>query len=122
MTKLILTKTLSAATAVLLATFSVANADTLLSPAHYGDELDRCVSEVRAELDSPADTRMRHSVVNIAKSGAWYTFTIESEVLATDESVSMTANSECRANRFTTATQVKNFAVQAAQAQFAITQ
>jgi len=107
MTKLSKKTATTAITALLMATANIASADELLSPVHYGEELDRCVAEIRGELGSPNDTRMRHTVSDISKSGAWYRFYVTTEVLATDDSVAQTAASECRANRFDETTKIR---------------
>jgi hypothetical protein len=109
-----------AAAALLIATSNIAGAAELLSPLHYGDELDRCVAEIRAELAPASDTRMRHSIFGIEKSGAWYTFAIQSEVLSADDSISATATSQCSANRFDATTRVDKLSIEAsADAQMA---
>ena len=78
----------------------LANADELLSRNHYGNELDRCVAQIRSDIAAGPETRLEHKVTDVSKDGAWYNFTI---VTVGNNGPVTTA---CRANRFNDDTRV----------------
>ncbi len=86
--------------AALIALSGVANAAELLSPNHYGNELDRCVAEIRAGIAAGPQTELKHQVTEVSKDGAWYKFVIETQ----DGGKSVTSN--CQANRFSSETRL----------------
>jgi len=69
-------------------------ADDLLPSAHYQDELDRCIAEIRDELNIDDSQRLQHRVTRIDKKNVWYEFVIET---ADTREI---ATSTCRAWRF----------------------
>jgi hypothetical protein len=85
---------------ILISASAAANATELLAPKHYGAELDRCITQIRTEMNVAADTRLEHRVTEIRKDGSWYRFAIE-----TDGS-GVTATSACQANRFSAETRL----------------
>jgi hypothetical protein len=78
----------------------VANANDLLSRNHYGDELDRCVAQIRSDIAADSDLTLQHKITEVSKDGAWYKFTIETA------NGTETLTSSCQANRFNSQTQV----------------
>ena len=85
-----------------LAAASLANAEQLLSINNYGNELERCVAQIRADIDAGPTTELEHRVTDVNKSGAWYQFTIETRTSAAATPVTST----CEANRFNELTQL----------------
>ena len=82
----------------------IAKGGDMISPVHYGDELDRCISEVRNYLGQSGQTKIRHQVTAIHKHGAWYEFELLSQPYEAGEPGAVALSSECRANRFSSAT------------------
>jgi len=80
-------------------TTAAAQADWL-SPAFYGDELDRCAAELRAELDLTGVSRLRHNVTNIDKVGVWYIFDIHTEMVDNTDTVISDVKTSCKAHRW----------------------
>ena len=64
-----------------------------LSRSNYEDELQRCVSQIRAE--SGASGKLRHYVRDVERARLWYRFEIET--LGADSNPALTV---CRAYRF----------------------
>ena len=94
----------SAAALTALAAFSgTAGATDMTTQAHFGDELERCVAGVRAQLEVPADARLRHLVTEVRRRGAWYEFTLETALVSNDGETRSLTSGSCRANRFSTA-------------------
>ena len=98
MNKLITTLTL------MLALSGGATAAELLSPALYGNELQRCITEIRSQASADANQALRHRVTNVSKAGAWYRFEIETLALQDSGFVSF-AMTECTAHRYTDTTE-----------------
>lgn len=73
----------------------------------YRTELNRCLAALRVELQDPATTKIRYTVTDIEKQGAWYQFDIQSEVYdgATDTPV-LERESRCRARRWSDQTEI----------------
>lgn len=82
----------------------LANAGELVSPAHYGDELDRCINEVRKYLGQSEQAKIRHEVTAIDKHGSWYEFELLSAPYVGDTLSAAALSSRCRANRFNNST------------------
>jgi len=103
------TRTILAAiigTAVLILTTTAAQADWL-SPAFYGDELDRCAAELRAELNMTGVTHLRHNVTDIDKVGVWYVFDIRTEMADSAGEVIGRTETRCKAHRWNERTVVE---------------
>ena len=90
------TTMLAIATTAALAGTSIASAEPLLSIKNYGNELERCVAQIRADINAGSATELEHRVTQISKDGAWYRFTIETSAAAETVPVIST----CEANRF----------------------
>jgi len=89
---------------ILVATTAQAN---MLSPALYGDELDRCTVELRPELNTTGATRLQHTLTDIDKVGVWYVFEIRTIVFDDNDAVMSWATTHCKANRWTEETVVE---------------
>jgi len=103
------TRTIPAAivgTTILILTTSAAQADWL-SPAFYGDELDRCAVELRTELNMTGVTRLRHTVTDIDKVGVWYVFDIRTEMADSAGEVIGQTETRCKAHRWNERTVVE---------------
>ncbi len=85
---------------------ATAQAD-MLSPALYGEKLDRCAVELRSELNTAGAARLRHTVTDIDKVGVWYVFDIQSETLDETGAVTGQATTLCKAHRWTEQTVVE---------------
>ena len=77
-----------------------ANADELLPPGIYGNELDRCISEIRSALGTTTASAIRHDITGIEKQGAWYSFDITTARIIDADTTEDIATTECRAHRF----------------------
>ena len=78
-----------------------------LSPAFYGDELDRCAVELRTELNMTGVSRLRHTVTDIDKVGVWYVFDIRTEMADETDAVIGQATTRCKAHRWNERTAVE---------------
>lgn len=94
------------AIAVMSMATTVAQADWL-SPAFYGDELDRCAAELRSELDLTGVARLRHAVTEIDKMGVWYVFDIHTEMANDAGAVIARTDTRCKAHRWNERTVVE---------------
>jgi len=94
-----------AAVAGLIMTATTAHAGWL-SPAFYGDELDRCAAELRTELDLTGATRLSHTVTGIDKVGVWYVFDIQTEIADDTDTVIGRTKTRCKAHRWNEQTSV----------------
>jgi hypothetical protein len=97
--------TLAAIAGMIMIT-TTAQADWL-SPAFYGDELDRCAAELRTELSMAGVTRLRHTVTDIDKVGVWYVFDIQTEMADDADTVIGQVKTRCRAHRWNERTSVE---------------
>jgi len=81
-----------------------------LSPAFYGDDLDRCIVELRAELDTTGATGLQHTITGIDKVGVWYVFDIQTNIVDGTGAVIGQAVTHCKSHRFKeqTLVEVKN--------------
>lgn len=87
--------------ALSLAAVLPVQADELLSAQHYGDELNRCVAAIRAELGVTDATLLQHRVTGLDKHASRYAFRIETTALtATGEPGEPLASTDCSAGRF----------------------
>jgi hypothetical protein len=100
------TITILAAITGLIMTATTAQADWL-SPAFYGDELDRCAVELRTELNMKGVSRLRHTVTDIDKIGVWYVFDIRTEMADDTDTVIGQAKTRCKAHRWNERTSVE---------------
>jgi len=82
----------------------IAKAGDMISPVHYGDELERCITAVRDFLGQSGEAKIRHHVTGIQKHGAWYEFELLSQPYQAGEPGVVALSSHCRANRFSAAT------------------
>jgi hypothetical protein len=71
-----------------------------LSPAFYGDKLDRCAVELRTELNMTGVTHLRHTVTDIDKVGVWYVFDIRTEMADNTDTVIGQVKTHCKAHRW----------------------
>lgn len=71
-----------------------------LSPAFYGDDLDRCAVELRTELNTAGATSLQHTVTDIDKVGVWFVFDIETNIVDETGAVIRRAKTRCKSNRF----------------------
>jgi hypothetical protein len=72
-----------------------------LSSALYGDELDRCTTEMRSELNLTGVTRLQHTLTDIDKVGVWYVFDIQTTAYDEMDTVMVTVAAHCKAHRWT---------------------
>ena len=89
---------------------TTAQADRLapwLSPAFYGDELDRCTAELRTALDMSGAASLQHTVTNIEKVAAYYVFDIETSIADSTGAVINRAKTSCKSHRFRVQTTVE---------------
>lgn len=76
--------------------------------AIYGDELERCVAAVRADISNDSTRQIRHFVTDVEKKGAWYEFAIRSELYdEVDGAVVKEVSSRCRAHRWVAETKLE---------------
>lgn len=104
------TATFLAAIAGLILVSTTAQADRhspWLSPASYGDDLDRCTIELRTELNTTGATSLLHTVTDIDKVGAWYIFDIETNIADSTGTVIRRAKTRCKSHRFRERTTVE---------------
>ncbi len=78
-----------------------------LSPAFYGDDLDRCIAELRTELDTTGATGLQHTVTGIDKVGVWYVFDIQTNIVDGTGAVIGRARTHCKSHRFKEQTRVE---------------
>ncbi len=78
-----------------------------LSPAFYGDELDRCTVELRTELNTTGATGLQHTVTDIDKVGVWYVFDIETNIVDDTGAVIRQAKTRCKSHRWKEQTVVR---------------
>ena len=100
------TPILWAAVAGLILSAGIVQAE-MLSPALYGDELDRCAAGLRTQLDLQGAARVQHNVTDIDKVSAWYVFTIRTTVFDDTDTVMASATTRCKAHRMTPQTVVE---------------
>lgn len=94
------TVTFLAAIAGLILVSTTAQADWL-SPAFYGDDLDRCTVELRTELNTTGATGLHHTVTDIDKVGVWFVFDIETNIVDATGAVIRRAKTRCKSHRWT---------------------
>jgi hypothetical protein len=76
--------------------------------AIYGNELERCVAAVRADISEDSTRQIRHFVTEVEKKGAWYEFAIRSELYdEVDGALVKEVSSRCRAHRWVAETQLE---------------
>jgi hypothetical protein len=84
--------------------FTTAAQADWLSPAFYGDKLDQCAVELRAELHMDGNmvgvTHLRHTVTNIDKVGVWYVFDIHTEMADDTDTLIGQTETHCKAHRW----------------------
>lgn len=105
--------------ALLMGLLPLAASAELLSATHYADELERCVVEIRTQLEArrgPALGDLRHEVYGVTRERLWYDFEIRTVAEATP--VSTTA---CRAYRYQARTHLVAEPLAGAPAQLAQT-
>jgi len=73
----------------------------MLSSTLYGDELDRCTTEIRSELNLADVTRLQHTLTEIDKVGVWYVFDILTTAYDNTDAVMVEATTHCKAHRWT---------------------
>jgi hypothetical protein len=95
----------AAVTGMLMAAATV-QAD-MVSSTLYGDELDRCTAEMRAELNLAGVTRLQHTLIDIDKVGVWYVFDIQTMAYDDMDTVMIAAATHCKAHRWTGETVVE---------------
>ena len=75
--------------------------------ASYRAELGRCLTLIKGGLQDEQTTRLRHTITDIEKRGAWYEFDIDSEIFHSADSAAVRETStRCRVNRFDGTTEV----------------
>ncbi len=77
-----------------------------LLPALYAQPLDRCIAELRAELDTTGAAAIRHTVIEIDRRGAWYAFDIRTDLMDDAGVLIGAANTRCDAHRWQARTAV----------------
>ncbi len=91
---------------ILLATIAVMIMSTTavqaswLSPAFYGDELERCAAQLRTELNLNDVALVRHDVTEIDKVGVWYVFDIRTALVDAADTVISEVETRCKAHRW----------------------
>ena len=95
-------KTTLLALATAAALSGTAQAADLYSAKHYGDELARCIEQVRTDLNL-AERPLKHMVTAIEKQGSWYNFTIETSAETANTPI---ATTNCEANRYSSETRI----------------
>jgi hypothetical protein len=73
-------KTIVTAAAVLLSLSASAVQAESGTGGIYADELERCVAALRGQLTNEQTAKLRYTVTELDKRGAWYEFDIRSEV------------------------------------------
>jgi len=73
----------------------------MMSSALYDDELDRCTTEMRAELNLDGVARLQHTLTDIDKVGVWYVFDIQTTAYDDMDTVMIAAAIHCKAHRWT---------------------
>jgi len=77
-----------------------------LLPARYAQPLDRCIGELRGELDTTGVAALRHTVIEIDRRGAWYAFDIRTDLIDAAGVLIGAAHSRCDAHRWQARTAV----------------
>ena len=91
------------ATLLLAGTAQAVGTDEVRYPA----QLARCLDALRVDLVDAETTRIRYTVKEIEKRGAWYQFDIESEMYhEADASPVRAMESRCRVHRWSAATEI----------------
>ncbi|MFQ5634056.1 MAG: hypothetical protein ACE5G3_01820 [Gammaproteobacteria bacterium] len=100
------TLTLLATIAGMLMAAGTARADWV-SPAFYSDELGRCTVELRSRLGTPRAAGLRHTVTDIDKTGVWYVFDIQTDVVDDAGAVIDRVQTRCNAHRWNEQTRIR---------------
>lgn len=78
-----------------------------LLPALYAGPLDRCIAELRVELDTTGAAVLRHTVIEIDRRGAWYAFAIRTDLIDDAGDRIGGASTRCNAHRWQARTTVR---------------
>ncbi len=77
------------------------------SESAFANELQRCVSLLRASVLDRQTVKLRHTVTDVETRGSWYEFAIRSEAFHTLTGPSVRrAENKCRAHRWDETTEV----------------
>ena len=75
--------------------------------ANYENELERCIAELRVNLDTKGASKLRHRVTRVQQQGAYYIFDVETDRMnAQGQPVAGSVESRCLAHRWESSTVV----------------
>ena len=73
----------------------------------YRAELNRCLAALRVKLEDADTTKIRYTIQDVEKRGAWYEFEISSEVYhEAGQGPVLETESRCRARRWSDLTEI----------------
>ena len=72
-----------------------------LSPALYGEQLDRCAAAIRADMAGPETARLQHELTSVERTRLWYVIEIRTTARDGADRITDEAVTRCKAHRWT---------------------
>ena len=74
---------------------------------NYENELERCIAELRLNLNTAGASQIRHRVIRVEQQGAYYVFDVETDRMnGQHQPVASPVESRCTAHRWQSSTVV----------------